>query len=244
MTGFWRVVRPLLVAVSLSGARLFNQLLQWSLERINPEAKAAAASESSRIAFLITTATLGILLFLGGSLINPAPSAGSAQPVVKAAPAATARNTALLEKVQAQVSDVVESYGLAGAADLKGDRLTIILEDDWYRLSDKQQQRVARQLLQRIDDSDVAQITLLNQREERIARTPVVGDRFVFFQTDEPPAPPEVPDILESPEPPPAAGDLSSETSEGLDPASTADSASPAAASPSPSSPAEPALPE
>lgn len=245
LTGVWRIIKPLLVAVTLSLSRLFNQLLQWSLERLDPEVKAAAAAESSRVAFLITSATLALLFFLGGSAINPSPAApqpsGDAAPtVVRPAP-----EQARLDAVQAQLSDVVERYnGTVYAVDLDviGDRLIVALDNGWYRLSEDQQQRFARQLQRQARDAKFPQLTLVNESNERIARTPVVGDDMVLFQTAAPPPPPEVPDTLDSPGQPPDTG--LNDPSGGTAGANAGDSASPAAVSPNPSSPAAPALTE
>ncbi|MGB3615567.1 MAG: hypothetical protein WBA10_17365 [Elainellaceae cyanobacterium] len=249
LTGVWRIVKPLLVAVTLSLSRLFNQLLQWSLERLDPEVKAAAAAESSRTAFLITSATLALLFFLFGSLINPSSATpktpGNGVVAVRSAP-----NQARLDAMQERVSDVVDRYDgtvYAVGLDAVDDRLTVTLDDGWYRLSENQQQRFARQLQREASDAKFPQLTLLNERSERLARTPVVGDKMILFQTPAPPPPPEVPDTLDSPgqAPSDAASDDTTrdELSNRLAP-STADSASLAAESPDPSSPTVPAPPE
>lgn len=240
LAGVWKVVRPLLVAVTLSLSRLFNQVLQWSLERVNPEAKSAAAAESSRTAFLITTAALAGIAFLFSALINsPAESveAPPAEPVAVEAPAEPAPSQALLDAIQTQVTEVTSGYSSFVDAldiDLAGDRIVVTVDDGWYRLSPAEQQQLVRQMQQQASEFDFPRLTLVNERGERIARTPVVGDQLIFFQTSEPPPLPDVPETLESPadapSPPPAAA-----------PPSSADSASPEADAPDPSSPAAPA---
>ncbi|MGF1514468.1 MAG: hypothetical protein ACFB5Z_12355, partial [Elainellaceae cyanobacterium] len=206
IAGVWKVVRPLLVAVTLSLSRLFNQVLQWSLARVNPEAKASAAAESSRTAFLITTAVLGLLAFLISTLISPAPTAAKSPvgPVTQVTPAAPTPSQARLEAVQAQVVEVVDSYdGFVDAIDvnLAGDRIAVTLDDGWYRLTDKDRQQLARRLQRQASELDFPKLTLFNARQERIARTPVVGARRGFLQTPEPPTP-EVPTPRENPPPP------------------------------------------
>lgn len=240
IAGVWKVIKPLLVALTLLLSRLFNQVLQWSLARLDPEAKAAAAAESSRVAFLITSATLAVLVFLVGNTLTSAP-APAAQPAITAPSKAqpSSPTQALLETLQGRIADITAEYDGAVAAadlDLSGDRLAVTLDDGWYSLPATQQKQLARDLQQRAADSRLPQLTLLNQRGERIARTPVVGEGLIFFQTTAPPPPPPVPDELVSPAEPPAA-DL-----DRIDPSlaevNTADSASPAAAAPGPSSPA------
>ncbi|MEO0410103.1 MAG: hypothetical protein AAF289_22385, partial [Cyanobacteria bacterium P01_A01_bin.135] len=253
LVGLWKVVKPLLVALTLSLSRIFSQVLQWSLARLDPEAKAAAAAESSRVAFLITSATLAVLVFLTGNLLtaSPAPAAARAPSgeVSKPAP-----NQALLEAIQARIDTATDDYdGTVYAVDLDvaGDRLLVTLDDGWYRLTERQQQRLARKLQQRAEDSQLSQLTLINERGERIARTPVVGKGMIFFETIAPPPPPAIPDSLASPAEPPATAeeDVLPDTTEGEPilgdrPISSADSASPVAAAPDPSSPTPPGPPE
>ncbi|NET49886.1 MAG: hypothetical protein F6K09_14460, partial [Merismopedia sp. SIO2A8] len=106
------------------------------------------------------------------------------------------RDEALASSLQSKFSEQIayqygEDFIQGVSVDRPSDRLTITIGQEWYDLSDRQQQRLAKILLQNTQDAKFQNLTLLNLDSVRIARNPVVGEGIIIFQT--------VPPVIEEP---------------------------------------------
>lgn len=80
-------------------------------------------------------------------------------------------------------------------ADFTADRLTLILNSDWFRLSEYEQITLASQLLAQSKKLTFADIEFRTSENALIARAPVVGNDMIIFLREKPPQvdPPERP---------------------------------------------------
>ena len=96
-----------------------------------------------------------------------------------------------IASLQAQLTDstilnakrVIDSV----QADFTANRLTLILNGDWYRLSDYDQTQLAQQLMTQSADLAFATLEFQTATGELIARTPVIGDEMVILLRSAPP---------------------------------------------------------
>jgi|GEM_PF-2377283 len=119
----------------------------------------------------------------------PAPSAATsaAEPVV---PIASDR----IAQIQAQLTDssilnaqrVIDSV----EADLVNNRLTLVLNGDWYRLSEYDQTQLAQALMAQSKELSFADLQFQTAAGDLVARSPVVGHNMVILQHERPPAVP------------------------------------------------------
>ncbi len=121
---------------------------------------------------------------------SPAPA-----PTVQPTPAPTATpqlelepQDTLIEAIQEQVSEVTQRYAdnliQSVQANFRDGRLTVRVSDDWYRLDASQQDRVATDLLKRAKTLDFGKLELVDSQDNRVARSPVVGDTMLILQRD------------------------------------------------------------
>lgn len=104
-----------------------------------------------------------------------------------------------IAKIQAQLTDssiynasrVVDSV----QADFTQNRLTLTCNDDWYRLSNYDQNLLANQLMNQSKDLSFKDLQLKTTDGNLIARNPVIGDEMVIYLREKPPEvePPERP---------------------------------------------------
>jgi hypothetical protein len=104
-----------------------------------------------------------------------------------------------IAKIQAKLTDssiynaqrVVDSV----QADFTRNRLTLICNDDWYRLSNYDQNLLANQLKNQSEELSFKGLELQTADGTLIARNPVIGDEMIIFLRERPPAvePPERP---------------------------------------------------
>ncbi len=105
--------------------------------------------------------------------------------------AAAALQSDRIANLQAQLTDstilnakrVIDSV----QADFTANRLTLIVNGDWYRLSDYDQTQLAQQLMTQAVDLAFTTLELQTTTGELIARTPVIGDEMVIFLRSAPP---------------------------------------------------------
>ncbi|MEM6434882.1 MAG: hypothetical protein AAF773_13690 [Cyanobacteria bacterium P01_D01_bin.115] len=105
--------------------------------------------------------------------------------------AAAALQSDRIANLQAQLTDstilnakrVIDSV----QADFTANRLTLIVNGDWYRLSDYDQTQLAQQLMTQAADLAFTTLELQTTTGELIARTPVIGDEMVIFSRSAPP---------------------------------------------------------
>jgi hypothetical protein len=104
-----------------------------------------------------------------------------------------------IAKIQAQLTDssiynasrVVDSV----QADFTQNRLTLICNEDWFRLSHYDQKLLANQLMNQSKDLSFKDLELQSPDGTLIARNPIIGDEMIIFLREKPPAvePPERP---------------------------------------------------
>ena len=125
-------------------------------------------------------------------IVQPAPAP---TPTVQPTPAPTAtpqlelepRDT-VIEAIQQQVSEVTQRYAdnliQSVQANFRDGRLTVRVSDDWYRLAASQQDQVATDLLKRTKSLDFGKLELLDSQDNRVARSPIVGNKMLILQRD------------------------------------------------------------
>ena len=105
--------------------------------------------------------------------------------------AATVIQSDRIADLQAQLTDstilnakrVIDSV----QADFTANRLTLIFNGDWYRLSDYDQIQLAQQLMTQSVDLAFETLEFQTATGDLIARTPVIGDEMVIFLRSAPP---------------------------------------------------------
>jgi len=96
-----------------------------------------------------------------------------------------------IAQIQAQLTDssilnaqrVVDSV----EADLVNNRLTLVLNGDWYRLSEYDQTQLAQALMAQSEDLAFQDLQFQTTAGDLIARSPVVGHNMVILQRERPP---------------------------------------------------------
>lgn len=177
----------------------------------------AAANLSDTVLSAIIVGTLVLLLILLNGVRQPAAASASAPervsagknsavdvPMQPSAPSsnATASNAAAasnvdgqrIAQIQAQLTDssilnaqrVIDSV----QADFVNNRLTLIVNGDWYRLSQYDQMQLAQALMAQSESLSFADLQLMTADGGVLARSPVVGNNMVILQRE---PPPEVP---------------------------------------------------
>lgn len=100
-----------------------------------------------------------------------------------------------IAKIQTQMIDssilnaqrVVDSV----QADFTQNELTLVLNGDWYRLSDYDQTQLAQALMQQSQGLAFSNLEFVSSTGELLARSPVVGTDMVILQRERPPEVPE-----------------------------------------------------
>jgi hypothetical protein len=144
----------------------------------------------------ITIALLTLMLWLTSTLSRPAVSSSvreSPAPSTEAprAPQSTAARpeSALspekLIRIQEKLAQVAEPYGEALILSVQPKvrhHLTLTLDDRWYALPPESQDQLARQLWERSRQLDFTQFEILDLEDQRIARSPVVGQQMLILK--------------------------------------------------------------
>ncbi|BAY35070.1 hypothetical protein NIES2107_69810 (plasmid) [Nostoc carneum NIES-2107] len=90
---------------------------------------------------------------------------------------------AAIENRVAEISDRVAS-GLIKSiqANFRTSNLTVKISDDWYTLSETQQDTLAADILQRSQELDFTHLEVVDFQDRLIARNPVVGNEMIIFK--------------------------------------------------------------
>ncbi|WP_204141015.1 hypothetical protein [Halomicronema sp. CCY15110] len=156
---------------------------------------AVASSPTHPSAALEKTASPTVGLPNSGAVEDePGPAAPDA-PSMPSEPAPVIVDGDRIAKIQSQLTDssilnaqrVVDSV----QADFQRNQLTLILNGDWYRLSDYDQTQLTQALMQQSQDLEFEEIQCLTPAGELLARSPVVGSNMVILQRERPPEVPE-----------------------------------------------------
>ena len=100
-----------------------------------------------------------------------------------------------IAQIQTQMTDssilnaqrVVDSV----QADFRQNQLTLVLNGDWYRLSDYDQTQLAQALMQQSQGLEFTDLEFVTPEGDLLARSPVVGSNMVILQREQPPEVPE-----------------------------------------------------
>ncbi len=92
----------------------------------------------------------------------------------------------LIAAIQQEVTALTNEYseGLIGKieANFLRSRLIVTLGEQWYSLSDQEQDNLASNILQRAKSLDFRKLELIDATGELIARSPVVGNNVIILQ--------------------------------------------------------------
>ncbi|MBD2034577.1 hypothetical protein H6F76_05970 [Leptolyngbya sp. FACHB-321] len=114
--------------------------------------------------------------------ISPAPSKPSPPPP----PLKLTPEQALIARIQDQVAAISNRYasGLVQSvqANFRGSRLIVNISDDWYGLSQAQQDKLASELLRRSQDLDFLKLEMVDGAGTLLARSPIVGAEMILFK--------------------------------------------------------------
>lgn len=99
-------------------------------------------------------------------------------------------NSDRIAQIQTQLTDsniphanrVIDSV----RADLTNNRLTLVFNGDWFRLSDYEQVELANQLQQQSTELSFEDLQFLTTEEDLIARSPVIGNGMVILLREKP----------------------------------------------------------
>ncbi|QIR38397.1 hypothetical protein HCG51_17920 [Tolypothrix sp. PCC 7910] len=90
---------------------------------------------------------------------------------------------AAIENQVAEISDRAAS-GLIKSiqANFRTSNLTVKISDDWYSLSEAQQDTLAADILQRSQELDFTHLEVVDFQDRLVARNPVVGNEMIIFK--------------------------------------------------------------
>ncbi|OUL30069.1 hypothetical protein BV372_22290 [Nostoc sp. T09] len=90
---------------------------------------------------------------------------------------------AAIENQVAEISDRIAS-GLIKSiqANFRTSNLTVKISDDWYTLTQSQQDKLAADILQRSQELDFSHLEVVDSQDRLVARNPVVGNEMIIFQ--------------------------------------------------------------
>ncbi|OUL20609.1 hypothetical protein BV378_29845 [Nostoc sp. RF31YmG] len=88
-----------------------------------------------------------------------------------------------IENQVAEISDRIAS-GLIKSiqANFRTSNLTVKISDDWYTLTQSQQDKLAADILQRSQELDFSHLEVVDSQDRLVARNPVVGNEMIIFQ--------------------------------------------------------------
>lgn len=91
----------------------------------------------------------------------------------------------LIAAIQNEVATIASSYaeGLITAvqADFRGSRLIIQMSDDWFNLENEEKQKIANELLIRVQKLNFRKLEITDYEGNALARNPVVGQNMVIL---------------------------------------------------------------
>jgi hypothetical protein len=119
------------------------------------------------------------------------PPAETTLPVTDTVETADAIDIERISQIQAQLTDssiynanrVIDSV----QADFTHNRLTLICNEDWFRLSAYDQTQLANQLLSQSTGLSFQDLQLQTPEGQLIARNPIIGDAMIIYLREKPP---------------------------------------------------------
>lgn len=92
----------------------------------------------------------------------------------------------LIVSIKKQIAEITDQYadGLIQSIqpNFQGSRLMIQVGDDWYKLNQSQQDKLAARMLERSRQLDFAHLEMTDPQGTLLARSPVVGNEMVILQ--------------------------------------------------------------
>lgn len=92
----------------------------------------------------------------------------------------------LIAALQTQVAEVTNRLGgglvKSVQANFTSSLLTVSIAEDWYKLSEDEQNRIANQMWQEANSLDFSKLEIANLEGKLIARSPVVGAEMVVLE--------------------------------------------------------------
>ncbi|MCU0545487.1 MAG: hypothetical protein MUE44_25510 [Oscillatoriaceae cyanobacterium Prado104] len=92
----------------------------------------------------------------------------------------------LIAAIQNQVADITNRLGgglvRSVQANFYSSILTVSIAEDWYKLSEAEQDRLANQMWQEANSLDFSKLEIANLEGQLIARSPVVGSEMVVLE--------------------------------------------------------------
>lgn len=171
------------------GGELWRQLLSRVRSRL-PQSWQTRLNDTVLSAIAIGILVLLLIVFNSGG--EPAPVVES-EPTPPPEPAALSPEPQEISDLQAQVAEITAAYaaGMVQSvqANFRQQILTITLGPQWYGLNSQQQDQLAQDLYERLEDLDFNHLYLQDTEENTAARNPVVGDRMVILQRQSPETP-------------------------------------------------------
>lgn len=146
----------------------------------------------------IAIALLTLVLWLTSTLNRPALSSTDESPkspaIERPAISSPARpepvlSSEKLARIQEKLAQTAEPYGetlIASVQPKIRHHLTLTLDDRWYRLPTESQDQLVRDLWNRSRQLDYAQLEILDLEDQRIARSPVVGEEMLILKRTSP----------------------------------------------------------
>ncbi len=207
LTNFSKAATRTLTPILKQLWRLWLRLLAVLRDRLFPDSLKTLSD--------ITLTTFAAILLVGFLWLTSAITSGGSPSVAQemptkpsspagSAPAASTRaksppSKKRLVEIQNQVSELTDDYaeGMVKAVQVSfgSERLIVNLGNDWYRLDEAQQNRLAQDILSRTKQLDFSKLDIFDQDDIRIGRNPVVGDDMIIFSRTKELPPDEVPEI-------------------------------------------------
>lgn len=92
----------------------------------------------------------------------------------------------LIASIQKQVAEITNQFGGGLAQSIQanfiGSLLSVKVSDEWYTLSEPQQDQLATQMLQQAQLLDFSKLEIINSQGKRIARSPVIGSEMIILE--------------------------------------------------------------
>jgi hypothetical protein len=115
------------------------------------------------------------------------PAKESSQPKVSPnPPLELTPEQSLIAAIQKQVAEITGQYAegliLSIEANFLSSRLRVTLGDSWYGLTERKQQQLANEMLERSQQLDFRKLELIDSQDNLLARSPVVGSNMVILQ--------------------------------------------------------------
>ena len=112
------------------------------------------------------------------------------KPVEIAPPPPLTPEQSLIAGIQNQVAEITNRLGgslvKSVQANFASSILTVKVAEDWYRLSEEEQNQLANQMWKEANSLDFSKLEIANLEGKLIARSPVVGSEMIILESSKP----------------------------------------------------------